>query len=364
MLMLTMPVRAQTTQDMLAEQLDASGAGELYDTLPQETRSLLSELGIDAFTLEAIMAMQPQTVFSAFSDLLYQEAAAPFTAAVFMLGTMLLLGFFSTLQPALNERMPFVRVIGTLVATAPLLIPLWQTMQRVQAATDSASIFMIGFAPVYAGVLAAQGSAAAAVSYQTVMLAAAQGIGALVSNMLVPLLAVALALGIGGAMNDRLRLGDASALVHRVGIWLLGISLTVFVGMLSLRGVLSACADSVTGRALRFSVSGFIPIVGGSLAEALYTVRGCLAALKGSIGGFGILATVLIVLPTLIECIVWNLLLLLTKTTAQLFSLSEVAAVSESAARIIKALIAVLASSSVLMIVSVTLVTLAGGGAL
>lgn len=364
MMLTGLPVTADSPEELFEEQLENSGVSSLFDDLPEDTKRMLSKLGIDTLSLETWTKLDVQTAVSSLTDLLSSQAKAPFTAALTTVGVMLLLGFFSSLGMNEGDHAAVFRVVTMLCVMMPLLVPLWQTMERVSAAADSASVFSLSFAPVYAALLSAQGNAATAVSFQTVMLAASETIAFLVRTAIIPLSATAFAMSVGGSLHRELPLGEAGAFVNRAAVWMLGISLTVFVGILSLQTVLSATADSVGGRMMRFSVAGFVPIVGGSLSDALYTVRGCLSALKGSVGGFGILVTCLTVLPPLIECVMWDVLLNVTKTAAQLFSLGECVTVCEAAKRFIKILIAVLASSAVLMIIAVTVASVAGGGAL
>lgn len=359
--LLTLSVSAQTADELLAGQLEASGAEDLMDVLPEETKALLERLGVDGLSLDAALAMKPQTVLSSLWDVIRDESAAPFSAAMLLLGTLLLLGFFAALQPMNGERSALFRAICVLAAVTPLFVPLWQTMGRALAAADSASVFSLSFAPVYAAMLAAQGSAASALTYQTVMIAAAQGIGVLVSKVIVPLSFVAFAFGVTGAIDPAHRLAGVGTMVSKVNTWILTVALMIFVAMLSFQSVLAAGADTVGGRMLRFSVAGFVPIVGGSLSEALYTVQGCLSTLRGTVGGFGVLCAVLIVFPTLIECVIWDLLLFLVKVTAELFSFDAIAGIAAIMKGVMKTLIAVLSSTGLLMIISLTLVTMGVG---
>ncbi len=357
---LSLGVYAQDMGEMFDEQLEASGASELFDALPSETRDLLRRLGIDGLTWEALSQLNPQTVLSFLRDVLTDQVSSC-SAAWAAIGTLLILGVFSALQTQGQERTTLFRAVGVLAVVTPLLVPLWQVLGRVQASADSASVFSLSFAPVYAATLVAQGRTASAVSYQTMMIAAAEGITLLVCRVIVPLMSVSVSLGITGAIDPSNRLGEVGGMVNKVSTWMLTGALTVFVALLSFQSVLSASADSVGGRMLRFSVAGFVPIVGGSLSEALYTLRGCLSVLRGTVGGFGILCAVLIALPTLAECVVWNIVLFFVKTVAELFSFSAVASVVAVMKGVLRIAMAVLSSSALLMIISVTLV--AAGGA-
>ena len=358
---LSVSVSAQSAQELYEQQLEASGAGDLYDQLPQETKALLQRIGVDGLSLDAAVEMTPQTVLSALGDLLREESAAPFTSATLLIGTVLLLGFFEALQPSNGERSALFRAVCVLAAVAPILVPLWQTLQRTSAAAESTSVFLLSFAPVYAAVLAAGGGAASALTYQTVMLAAAQGIGVLVGQVIVPLCFVTLAFGVTGAMDPAHRQAGVGVMVGKVNTWILTVAMMIFVAMLSFQSVLAAGTDTVGGRMLRFSVAGFVPIVGGSLSEALYTVQGCLSTLRGTVGAFGVLCTVCMVLPTLAECVMWDLMLFLVKITAELFSFQTIAGVAGVLKTVMKTLIAVLSSSGLLLIISLTLVTMGVG---
>lgn len=222
---------------------------------------------------------------------------------------------------------------------------------------------MGSFVPVYAGILVTAGHAVTAASYQTVVLFAAELITLLATHLLVPLLTVSLALGMAGSLDTGLRLDSLSSAINKGAAWLLGITTTLFVGLLTLQGIVGGAADTLSSRALRFSLSSMVPVVGGSLSEAFSAVKGCLGLLKSTVGGFGMLATALIVLPPLLQCAVWSLGLALCTAAAELFGLGQISALLRSAQAVVKTLIAVLAACSLFMIVATAVVTAAGGAA-
>ncbi len=360
-----MPCAAQeSAESFLEQQWQASGMEALYECLPPQTARIMERIGVDAFSWDALREMDTQTVWSALADVVLAQGQAPWQAAFWMLGGVIMLGIYGALCDKGAAASPTLRVIGVLAVIAPMLVPLWQTIERTQAAADSAAVFSLSFAPVYAGVLTAQGHTAAAVSYQTVMLAAAQASSLLIGTVVLPLLCMSLALGVAGGLNPEHRLKDVAGGLNKTALFLIGLSMTVFVAVLSFQGVVAATADSVGGRVMRFSVAGFVPVVGGSLSEALYTVRGCLATLRGTVGGFGVLAMLLIVLPTWAECVVWSWMLFLVKTAAAMLGYGDVEAVIGTVHGVVKTLIGVLSASALFMIVSLTVMTVTGGGRL
>ena len=161
-------------------------------------------------------------------------------------------------------------------------------------------------------------------------------------------------------MTDALRLDAISALLHKVILWGMGLFSTLFTWVLSMQQMAAASADTLGSRTIKFSLSSFVPVVGGVLSEAYSTVSGCAGLLRSGVGCFGILASLLIVLPPLISSIVWNLCLHLGGHAAALFRLTSLEKLCKAMAGAVRVLIAVLALFALLMIVSTTVVVFVG----
>lgn len=351
--------------ELYQEQAEASGAGDLPDNLPEETRQLLDQLGITSIDAEGFSSLEPQGVWKALAELTGQEASGPLRSVGVVLGVVLLCALMEGMKQTLRDpsASPVFQVVCVLAACAALLVPLSSCVQAVCRAAESTSVFMGSFVPVYAGILVTAGHAVTAASYQTVVLFAAELITLLATHLLVPLLTVSLALGMAGSLDTGLRLDSLGSAINKGAAWLLGITTTLFVGLLTLQGIVGGAADTLSSRALRFSLSSMVPVVGGSLSEAFSAVKGCLGLLKSTVGGFGMLATALIVLPPLLQCAVWSLGLALCTAAAELFGLGQISALLRSAQAVVKTLIAVLAACSLFMIVATAVVTAAGGAA-
>ncbi len=66
-------------------------------------------------------------------------------------------------------------------------------------------------------------------------------------------------------------------------------------------GILSSKADGVAMRGIRFAVSNFVPLSGGTVSTTLGTLSASVSLLRSSVGGIGIAVIVLMLLPTVIE---------------------------------------------------------------
>lgn len=111
----------------------------------------------------------------------------------------------------------------------------------------------------------------------------------LIGQVVFPLIFFSAALSMVNQLSDRFQVSRLARLLRQASIWLLGLIMTLFIGVLAVQGAMGAVADSVALRAARFATGAFIPIVGGAFAEALDTVLGYGLLLKNSVGFLGLM---------------------------------------------------------------------------
>ena len=90
--LLVLPAAAEEadTEQIYDEQLEASGADELIDMLPEETRRFMEELGITSLQPEGLTGLAPQNVLESLLGLLGEQAGTPLAACGVVLGIVLL----------------------------------------------------------------------------------------------------------------------------------------------------------------------------------------------------------------------------------------------------------------------------------
>lgn len=347
-----------------AEQLSASGAQVLTERLPADTRELLESLVGDPLQPESYAGLSFDGVLRLLVGLLGRSRGGPLTAAASLTAVTVLSAMFGGLEgmtdnPALRQT---YHTVSALAACGLLLAPFSALLRAVQQAADSVTVFMLSYVPVYGAILAAGGSGVGAVSYQTTLLAAAELLARLVAAVVLPVLTVSLALGCTGAVTEGFGLDALSAVLHKAILWTLGLFSTVFSGVLSVQQMVAAAGDSLGGRALKFSLSSFVPVVGGALSEAYSTVVGCAGLLRSTVGCFGLAAVLLIVLPPMAGCLCWQLCLTAASAAAALFRLPALEKLCRAAAGAVRVLIAVLAVFALLMVVSTSVIAFCGKG--
>ena len=93
------------------------------------------------------------------------------------------------------------------------------------------------------------------------MLFLIQFIGNLIQNLVVPIVSIIVVLIIVSKITDKVQVNKLSKFMQSSIVWFLGIILTVFVGVVSLEGSLTASVDGITAKTTKAAVSTLIPVV-------------------------------------------------------------------------------------------------------
>lgn len=360
---LTAAAEDVTAEEMYAEQVTACGADKLLQQLPPETQALLRDWGVDELDADAFTSLSPQTLGAQVCALLQSAAGGVIVSGGTVLGVVIFGALAGGLRQTVRtpEMADTFQLLCTVVACGAILLPMADCVQAVSDTAVGVTVFMLSFIPVYAAVLVCGGQATLATSYSTVLFAGAEGVSALLTGVVTPLLRVSLGISAVGALSEKTRMGALGGFLAKGAGWLLATATGLFAALLSMQSLVAGAADTFGLKAARMSLAGFIPVVGGTLGETLSTVTGCLRLLRSTLGMFGVVAAAALVLPTLCRCVLWAVMLAICRTAAQVLEVKPVAALLAAAGTVMKTLIGVLAACDLFMIVTTTVVTTAGG---
>jgi stage III sporulation protein AE len=164
-------------------------------------------------------------------------------------------------------------------------------------------VFMQALLPTLITLLLAVGGITSSGLFQPVILAALSAIATLTKDIIMPLIFISAIIGIISKISNKIQISRLSGLIRQITVAIIGISLTIFIGIMSVQGATTAKVDGVTIRTAKFAVDKFIPIVGSFLSDAMDTVIGCSMLLKNAIGVIGVIALFIICTVPLIKII-------------------------------------------------------------
>lgn len=356
---------AETTDELYAQQAEASGADELWMLLPEETRGFLRSIGIEDLSPESYTALQPGKLMETLLAVFGQQAGGVTATCGLLLGVIVLGAVAESMRQTVKEpRMAeMFSLICGVAACGAVLLPVSTCVQQVCEAAEGVTVLLLSFVPAYAAVIVAGGQAALATSYSTVLLAGTECIAAIVTGVALPLLMVSLGMTAVGAISEKNRLGTLGGLLAKFAGWLLATVTGIFTALLSMQSLVASSADSIGQRAAKMSISSFVPIVGGALSETFGTVTGCLRLLRSTLGMFGVLAAAALVLPSFFRCLAWSVALGVCRMAAEVLGVKSVTTLLGAVQTVIKTLMGILAVCALFLIITTTVVTMAGGGA-
>ncbi len=141
----------------------------------------------------------------------------------------------------------------------------------------------------------------------------------------VPLFSLCLAFALLGAFETTVA-GRMQVLTTKIKKWYttaLSLSMLLISGVLAAQNTLTARADSLGFRTVRFAVSSSIPLVGGGVAEMLRTAAAGLGWLRGVVGIGGVVLLLWLLLPQIIHLLLTRLVFSVAGDVAAWFGCRE-----------------------------------------
>ena len=219
---------------------------------------------------------------------------------------------------------------------------------------------LVGFSysllPILLTLMMTTGSIASASIMQPVLLFLITFIGNIITTFLLPLILIGTALSIVSKVSDKVQIDKLSKYFKTSVVWVLGIVLTIFVGVLSLEGSLSSSVDGLTAKTAKAAVSNFIPVVGKILGDAVDTVIGCSNILKNAVGVVGVIVVIGICALPIIKLTILTITYYIASAICQPIADDKIVSLLSGMGDTFKVLLAMLISVSVMLIIGVTLV--------
>ncbi len=348
-----LPVSAEDGQDYSAV-LEDSGAFSLKDSLPEETRDYLEQNGILLNSENFSENIKSENVFKHIWGLFKSGFKTPLTVCATVLSIIIVSAALSGLQESkMHDIALYVCAVAVISA---LVVPIYKTISATTNALKGLSVFMLSFIPVFSGITAASGSALTAAASSGVLLLATEGLSTLASFIILPLMGGYLSLSIGVSASPLVENSGIASAVKKIAIWSLSLISTVFLGVLEIQTAINSASDSVNMRTARFILGSSVPVAGSVLSETFSTVIASLSLLKTSVAIYGIIAVSTILLPIIVELLLWRLCLVSLGCCAELFSVNKVGALTKSLDDMLSILVGIVLLCAALFIISITVI--------
>ena len=345
--------------ELFSKGLEQFDTDKIIRAVPPQAEEL-SQYILKDLTFSEMLKLSPSQLYSAVKASVTLAIGDASRALLSIVSAVLLCAFLSSITQKQQMSSVF-SVVAVLCITASLAVPLTDCVRDVARSVFEASYFMLSYVPVFSTIITAGGQPASAAAYAMTVMAASQFTSQLASQLLIPLCGVYLALCIAGALSQNPGILMLSGAIKKFAVWTLTLSMTLFVGILTLQSFMASAADTATTKTTKFLVGTFVPVVGGAIADALSSAQGCVRLIKATVGSFGIFVAALTFLPIVMRVVILKLVVNMSQAAGEVMGVSEVSPILSSFANALTVLLAILLSMCLLIIISTAVMLLVGG---
>ncbi len=344
--------------------LQESGAADVTDGLGWDAQRALDDLGMSAEQPERITEkFTLSAVWDMLVGLVETYIAAPLQLLAGLIAVIVFAALLSGFHGAkLKSSQKLFEYVCTLAAVTLLTEPLCRSFSTVESTLRQGAEFMMAFVPVFAGILAAGGTAGSAVCYQTGVISLADGVMQLICRVLLPLCTMSFALAIVDAVNPSVSVGGLLNLSRKAVTWSLGLLMSVFLGVLSLQNWLTGSADTAATKTTKYVISNFVPVVGGAVSDAYATVRGSLQILRSATGVIGIASLCVLFLPPLVQLLLYRGVVGIGTAAAELFGAQRLTRLLKGTQQALAIAFALLVCFGIMFVVATAIAVTFGKG--
>ncbi|MBW7473557.1 stage III sporulation protein AE [Paenibacillus oenotherae] len=212
-----------------------------------------------------------------------------------LLVTIVILTVFSmileTLQTAF-ERNTVSKVAYSITYMVMLVLAVNSFNVAIGYAKDAISgmiQFMMAMVPLLLTLLATMGNVVTVSVLHPLIIFMIHAVGTVIHTFVFPLLFFSAVLFIASSLTDKFKVTQLANVLRNLGVGLMGVMLTIFLGVISVQGATGSVTDGITMRTAKFVTGNFVPVIGRTFSDAADTVMSASLLVKNAIGLAGVI---------------------------------------------------------------------------
>ena len=331
----------------------------LLSELDDETLSILNEIGIEEFSLEGLFSVSPAKVLDALFSVVSQSVKAPVSFLTTAMGILLVTSLMTSFLESHTINLVGGATLGlcTAVPVAGVVTSSFSVLQVLNG-------FTTAFTALFCAIVSSMGKVTTAITYASLTVFSDTVFSSLLSGVSQPVVNGMCALAFLSCFDMGGFTEKLSGIIKKLYVFALSFIGTVFSGIVTLKGVLSDGADTLSARSIRLVVGNSLPVVGGTVSETYSTLISSLSLIKNTVGVFGIITVAVTVLPTLLRLVAWILALDIASVFADISGAASAFRLFPVLKDALVLLVATITIVSTVFIVSVGVVIAVKGGSL
>lgn len=292
--------------------LDFKDIEEIVEKLSTDTKNLFaSNSFVDKLNLiiSGDYAENSQNFFSAVMSIFWEglKSALPLIASIISIS--ILGGMVANLKPVTNGKsvgniIHFVTYGIVIIFLGTSLVEIIKitttTLTTVKGMFD-------GIFPILLTLLTAVGGTVSVGIYQPAIALLSNIIISLITYILLPLFIFSMVFSIVGNLSNNVKLDKFVAFLQGTFKWTIGLCFTIFLGFISIQGVMAGAVDGLSIRTAKYAIKSYIPIVGGYVSDGLSIIMASSMLIKNAVGGVGLFLLLSTVISPVLNLVIFIL---------------------------------------------------------
>lgn len=227
-------------------------------------------------------------------------------------------------------------------------------------AISSMTSFTTEFFPILIAMLTALGgiTSAAILSPATVFLTT--GISFFFKNLILPLIIVLMVFTLVNNFSATIKLKGFCMLIKSIIKWAIGLSFTIFLGIIAIQGLLGSTFDGISVKTAKYTIDKLVPIIGGMFSNSVDVLIACTLLIKNAVGIAGIIIIAAMIITPVFGILAHYFLFKLSGAVLEPISGRSIGKFASESADVLLMLFAAVLASALMFFITISVIIGAG----
>lgn len=299
-----------------------------------------------------------QTIYKKIIKIFGQEVSSSLKILISILVIIVIHGILKSITDSLDNSnvSQIIYFVQYILIVTLIMSNFTEIIKLVKETASNLVGFINVLIPLLLTLMIYTGNVATSTLIEPIILFVCNFTGNIIADVLIPIVLVIVVFLIISKVSEKIQIEKMAKFLKSGVIWLLGIFLTIFVGVVSLEGTLSSSVDGITAKTAKAAVSSVIPVVGKILGDVVDSVLGCGVVLKNAVGIVGVVVIIGICIIPIIKIATLSIIYSLASAVVQPIADEKIVKLLDEMSGVFKLLLAILCSLSVILIIGITMV--------
>lgn len=258
----------------------------------------------------------------------------------------------SVLSNISNLSTKVIMVSAVVAIGAILLTPSGSLISLASKTIEELSQYGKLLMGVMTAALAAQGATTSSAAMYSGSMLFCNILTSIISKLVVPMIYIYLVLSVADAVMEESAIKELKKFVNWLISWSMKIVLYVFSGYIGITKIVTGSVDASTLRATKLTISGMVPVVGKIISDSSETILISAGIVKNSVGIYGMLAILSVIIGPFLKIGIQYLLLKITTSICGLFGVKKVEGIIKDFSKAMAMLVGMIVTMGLLLLIS------------